>query len=87
MFVDVYNVKAIESSIGIFKRKCTLFTVDLQIHEKIRFVYLNWFDSVIWFFFSKVEKTEFSNLRLTVKKPGTDWLEKKATTSKNSSDT
>lgn len=46
-----------------------------------------WFDSVIWFFFSKVEKTEFSNLRLTVKKPGTDWLEKKATTSKNLSDT
>lgn len=48
-----------------------------------------WFDSVICFvvFFSKVEKTEFSNLRLTVKKPGTDWLEKKATTSKNSSDT
>lgn len=73
MFVDVYNVKAIESSIGIFKRKCTLFTVDLQIHEKIRFVYLDLIQLCVYvFFFSKVEKTEFSNLRLTVKKPGTD---------------
>lgn len=60
--------------------------VDLQIHEKMRFVYLDLIQ-LFGVFFSKVEKTEFSNLRLTVKKPGTDWLEKKATTSKNSSDT
>lgn len=60
--------------------------VDLQIHEKMRFVYLDLIQLFV-VFFSKVEKTEFSNLRLTVKKPGTDWLEKKATTSKNSSDT
>lgn len=53
---------------------------------KNRFVYLDLIQLFV-VFFSKVEKTEFSNLRLTVKKPGTDWLEKKATTSKKSSDT
>lgn len=62
MFVDVYNVKAIESSIGIFKRKCTLFTVDLQIHEKIRFVYLDLIQLpyvFMFFFFQKWKKQNF----------------------------
>lgn len=60
MFVDVYNVKAIESSIGIFKRKCTLFTVDLQIHEKIDLYTLIWFSYVfMFFFFQKWKKQNF----------------------------
>lgn len=58
MFVDVYNVKAIESSIGIFKRKCTLFTVDLQIHEKMRFVYLDLIQLFV-VFFQKWKKQNF----------------------------
>lgn len=58
MFVDVYNVKAIESSIGIFKRKCTLFMVNLQIHEKMRFVYLDLIQLFV-VFFQKWKKQNF----------------------------
>lgn len=55
--------------------------VDLWKNE----ICIFWFDLVICFvfFFLKVEKIEFLNLRLIVKKFGIDWLEKKVIILKN----
>lgn len=47
--------------------------VDLQIYEKMRFVYFDLIQLCVYvFFFLKVEKIEFLNLRLIVKKFGID---------------
>lgn len=53
--------------------------VDLWKNE----ICIFWFDLVICCFFLKVEKIEFLNLRLIVKKFGIDWLGKKVIILKN----